>query len=445
MPRLRAGLLRRRGETIAPERKLPNWLLSWTELFKGSNIPEQNIIWSGAFAIAAAMQARVFFDRGYRKVHPNLYIWVVGQAATGKSIPAELASEMLRLLPGLFVHSGELTKLYMLNALQASVLHKQLIPPPKKGQYLPTIADPAVIIYHDELATGVGSDALAFDFLKHMVQMYTVPGHYDYGTDKHGLIAIERPLINWIACTTVPWLKRAIPIDIMDSGLTARVNTITAPFPKDPGYDVVMNQQLWNDLVHDLIIISQLEGQFTLDQLAVDKRNEQIRIAHYTRAKMNDDMVQSLYGREDDQALKIAMALSASVRDDLIITESIINSAYKMVNDARDNSVDLYVESSTEGGVQFKMRVANAIKRAPLGIITRKRLIGRVSRYGSASLVDLAVDSLFQEGTIKIHSAARTHGTIYEWKGGEEDGTAGSESSSRESHQERSPDDNVEA
>lgn len=388
-------------------------------------MPEQNVVWSGAFAIAAAMQANVWYDRGFRKIFPNLYVWIVGQAATGKSIPAELSIDLLRLIPNLFVHSGELTKLYMLNALQASVLQKQLTTPPKKGQYLPVIADPAVTIYHDELATGVGSDALAFDFLKHMVQMYTVPKHHDYGTDKHGLIAIQRPLINWIACTTIPWLKRAIPIDIMEGGITARVNTITAPFPKEPGYDIVMNTQLWNDLAHDLIVISQLEGQFTLDQLGVDKRNEQIRIGHYTRAKMSDDMVQSLYGREDDQALKIAMALSASVRDDLIITEAMLDSGYKMVNDARDNSIDLYVESSTEGAVQFKLRVANQIKRAPLGLITRTKLTSRLSRYGNAVAVDLAVDSLSQEGAVKIHGNTREHGTIYEWKGGQENGRSG--------------------
>lgn len=324
---------------------------------------------------------------------------------------------MLRLIPDTFVHSGQLTKIYLLNALEASVLHKQINPQPRRGNKISQqIVDPSLIIYHDELATGVGSGELAMDLLKHLVQLYTVPGHYDYGTKEHGLISIERPLLSWIACTTIPWLGRAIPKDIIDSGLIARINSVTAPFPISEDEDIVWNDELFKELLHDLILISQIEGPFVLDQLAIDKRREQKRRSHQERRAMTDEITQALYGREGDQTLKVAMAISAATRDDRVITERILDGAYKMVNDARNNSVDLYVAGATSGSVQFKIRVANAIKRAPLGTISRTKLTSSLSRYGNAQEVDVATHSLLQEGAIAIWRDTINHGQTYIWK-----------------------------
>lgn len=349
-------------------------------------------------------------------------------AATGKSIPAEKATKLLRLLPDSFVHSGELTKIYLLQALEASVLHQQITPPTKgKKKISQLIADPSLILFHDELAAGVGSGDLAMDLLKHLVQLYAVPDNYDYGTKEHGLIAIERPIISWIACTTIPWLARAIPKDLIDSGLIARVNAITAPFPKTEDMDVVLDEQMWLDLVHDLILISQIEGEFTLDQPAADSRREQNRKSHQVRLAMTDEITQAMYGREPDHTLKVAMAISAATRDDRIITEPILDAAYRMVNDARNNSVDLFVAGATTGSVQFKIRVANQIKRAPLGTIGRTKLTSALSRYGSATEVDMAIHSLQQEGAIVIYQDRVNHGQTYVWKmkEGDQNGSGG--------------------
>lgn len=371
-------------------RKFANWLDAWIKIFEQTNIPKQYVLWAGIFTLAAAMQNRALYDRGLRKIYPNLYVWAIGEAGSGKSIPAEWATEILRVIPDMNVHSGELTKIYMLKYMQASSLQQGL----DKNK----IVSPTVTIHSDELAVTVGSEALGRDLLKHLVQMYTVPGHHDYGTDKHGAILLESPLINWIACSTVPWLNQSIPRDLISSGLIARVNTITAPLPTTPPRDVVVDKQHLKDLVHDLLIIATLKGEFTLEPPARIKREEMIDQMFNKRIKTESDMERSLFGREDDHALKIAMSLSASTRNDLIITEQMIDSAYTIVNYARDSSMFIYTSSSAAPKVQLKMKVLRYISRTQH--CARSRLLKRFSDEANAEEINVVLRSLLDEGLL---------------------------------------------
>jgi hypothetical protein len=339
----------------------------------------------------------------------------VGDPATGKSIPAEKITDMLRIVPmgtGFFtVHSGELTKIHLLKSLQASCLHKQLHEITPK-ELLQKASDPSIILHGDELAAEIGEGDFAFDLIKHLVQMYAVPEHYDYGTDKHGRIAIERPLINWIACTTIPWLMQAVPTHSAASGLTARVNTITAPFPTTPDEDIIWNEQLWKDLYNDLVSISLLKGPFELDQLAKEKRQELKREAHEKRKNMKDDIERAQYGREGDQALKLAMALSAAVREDRIITENILTNAYALVTNARDTSLDLYVHTAGRPAIQLKMKILSKLKQ--VSPMTRQKIASLMWRDGNTEEVTKALESLMAEG--QVSGGIMKDGTnYYEW------------------------------
>lgn len=389
------------------QRMLPNWLEAWLKIFDQTNIPAPYVLWAGIFAIGAALQNKVYFDRGLRKIYPNLYVWIIGPPATGKSIPAETAANMLRNLPNANVHSGELTKSYLLKYLQSCCLQQRLEDKmvDEKGKEINVrrIVSPSVILHSDELAAGVGSGELAIDLLKHLVQMYTVPEHYDYGTVAHSGIFIENPLINWIACSTQSWLQRAVPKDLFDSGLIARVNTITAQFPSRPPRDVKIDESEIKALIHDLLFISTFSGQFHFSPEAEQLRLKTVDELHDKRRKMNEDIVQALYGREEDQAIKVSMILSASVRNDLLITEDIYNSALRFVSEARETSLHLYIQSAAAPKTQIKSYVLRAVERR--GMITRRTLLQALSWRASSVEIDQALADLEDEGKIVCQNA----------------------------------------
>lgn len=368
-------------------------------MFSGSNIPEQYVIWSGIFCIGAAMQDRVWFNRGFRRIFPNTYVWIIGEPATSKSIPAEWAAELLRLVPNVNVVSGELTKTFMLKLLQDDVTKQGIHEIGNGNGRKPRAVSPSIVIHSDELAVCVGSETLGKELLRHLVSMYNVPDHYEYGTEKHGLISLERPLVNWIACSTVPWLNRSIPQDLIESGAIARVNAITAPFPTTEDQDVVVDDDVKRGLVHDLIAISELEGPFQLDSAAWEKRQEIKKALHQKRLKTEDDTERSLYGREGDHSLKVAMALSAAQRDDLIITEGLIESAYRIVNDCRASSLSIFVSGAAEKKMQLKLRVKQFIQQYTM--VSRTRLQQRFSGKLNAIELDYILRGLVEEEFIE--------------------------------------------
>src|SRR5215471_8204780 len=88
---------------LAPNRRLGNWIESFVEFTEEKKSPLIFKKWSAICAIAATMERKIWIRTKTDVVYPNLFVFLVGPPATGKTVAMKLSSKLLRGTEGLHV------------------------------------------------------------------------------------------------------------------------------------------------------------------------------------------------------------------------------------------------------------------------------------------------------------------------------------------------------
>src|SRR6267378_5661198 len=70
-------------------------LADYTFYNSGNECPESYHIWSCLATFSAILSRRIYIDRGYFKIFPNLYVCLVGDAGSGKNTARGIATNNL--------------------------------------------------------------------------------------------------------------------------------------------------------------------------------------------------------------------------------------------------------------------------------------------------------------------------------------------------------------
>lgn len=319
------------------QRNYQNWLKEFVSLFTNSEVPESYAIWTGIWTIASVLRDNVGIARGNRLLDPHMYIFFVGPGAGGKSVTPDVAMDLLEGIGTIEVFPGEMTKSYMTKYLFELAQRQALTAAPNT-----TLIRPALTLYSDELGITLGTGDKASDMLRLMTQLYD--SKFTYGTHAHGILKIERPVINWLALATVPWLKRSLPRDLIDSGFVARIITQREYLsPKIIPQVGKMDRDKLSRLQADLFEISILAMEYELSPEATAIHEHWYTITRKQRQGLKlDPITQGMLGREDEHSYKVVMCLKASSGDNPVITASELLNAVKLVEQARNSNLDLY-------------------------------------------------------------------------------------------------------
>lgn len=313
-----------------------SWLTEWMLYYSKTEVPQNYALWSGIWAINCMLMDKVYVSRGTSKLYPNGYIFLVGPGAGGKSTPSRQAAKLIKETNLVDLYAGEMSKSYMVKYLDGLVTKQSII---NMTPNLPARA--RLALYSDELAITVGSGPQADDFLRLMTILYDFS--FQYGTHTHGSLAVQEPIINWLALATLPWLRRSIPPDLVDSGFVARIIAAVEPLsqeivPKMPQ----MDPKLRFELLHDLMQIFILEGEYIFSPAAAQYHEEWYVRNKQNRLAISDEITQGIHGREDEQALSVAMSLMAASGDSMEITKRALENAIELVTRARMSNAQIF-------------------------------------------------------------------------------------------------------
>lgn len=375
-----------------------NWLLEWSKLFVGTEVPETYTIWTGLWTIAAVLQDHVALQRGGHMMYPNMYILLIGPPRGGKSYTGKIALESMIEPLGVETWAGSMSASFLAKYLDGIALRLSL---------QSVNAKPCLTFYSDELALTVGSGEAAAEVLRIMTQLYDF--RFDYGTHKHGAIHTQRPLINWLACATMRWLRRSVPGDLVDSGFVARliaqVDTLSdAIVPELPELDKERVQRLQADLVN----IALLSGTYELSPEASEAFKDWYIPAATQRRALRDEIAQGIYGREDEQILKVALCLTAACGEDTLVSASAIRSASILVDRARKSNVEMFRALAVgDKMLELKMYLSSKITAAggPVGHTDLQRATHSV--IPDANTYNEIIKTLLEEQIIEAVSGPR--------------------------------------
>lgn len=311
------------------QRHFPNWLTAFQDYSQWGEAPKRMYFWVGVSAIAGALQRKVWIDQAYFRWYPNQYIILVAPpGVVSKSTTANLSMQLLRRVPGIKFGSPIATWQSLIKEFNDATVGFNY------GDEVHSMA--ALTLESSEFGNTLNTQD------KQMVDLFTSLWDgktISKSTKMFGIETVENPCINLLACTTPAWIADNIPEYMIGGGLISRMVFVYAEkkdkFIAYPAEDVpkdlaVVEQQL----VDDLTRISELTGQFRFTQQALAYGRAWYEDVCTNRPlNLSDERFGGYLARKQTHLHKLAMALSASESDSLMLTEEHLALADYMLKD----------------------------------------------------------------------------------------------------------------
>jgi hypothetical protein len=291
-----------------------------------SEAPPNYLFWSAATAIAACLKRSVWVDRKSWKLYPNIYTVLVGRPGIGKGSAINPIVNIIKEAGTANLVGDRITIEFLLEKLSKGF--PGVVANGNGSVHFGK--DSSCLISAAELQ--VFATASQFT-LPIMADLWDCREHpFDYGTKTQGKFIIDKPTVSLLGGSTTEWLVQSIPHSAVGGGFTRRVNFVYAkardkhlPWPSVGGGTIIP------DLVEDLRVLSQLKGEmrFTKDAEPIFED-----IYNSSDAGDFDDEATAAYKSSMwAHATKLAMVISVSERDDLLITKSHITTAVAAVRE----------------------------------------------------------------------------------------------------------------
>ena len=313
-----------------PQRHFKDWLTAFMEYASYGEAPFKMIFWTGISTLAGALRRRVWIDQHYWQWLPNFYIiFVAPPGIVSKTTTANIGMNLLKGLPPGSINFGP--DVVTWQSLITSLA--------KSGESVPDPRNPGV--FHPMSCVTFCSDELGNllnpndpDLVAALITLWDgKQGAFRKETKTSGSDKIENPWINIIGCTTPSWIAGNVPEYIIGGGFTSRCVFIYADKKRQlvplvskavpPGFD-----DLRKKLIHDLEIISMMFGEYTITSQA-EEWNARWYKEHWEGKPLhiNSELYSGYMARKQTHLFKLAMIISASKDDSLLIEPEHLNVA----------------------------------------------------------------------------------------------------------------------
>jgi hypothetical protein len=360
------------------ERIHKDWLKAFLQYSSYGEAPSKMYFWTGVSTIAGALRRRVWIDQKYFQWVANCYIILVAPPGiVSKSTTAAVGMNLLKEVPGITFGPDVVTWQKLVEDMAKA---QELVYWPEREMYLPMSC---CTLSSSEFGTLLNpADREMVDVL---VSLWDgQPGAFKKSTKTSGSDCIENPWINIIACTTPSWIAGNFPEYMIGGGFTSRCIWVYADkkrqaiaYPADhvpPGF-----QQMKEDLIHDLEIISTLVGEYRLSPEAT-LYGEQWYEDHWKtkHEHLPAEQFGGYLARKQTHIHKLAMILSASSSDDLVIQAETLSLAASMVDALETDMPKVFDKIGRNPMTKALSDLCEVV--AAFGQMTRQELYRRMSR-----------------------------------------------------------------
>lgn len=381
---------------MSSSRKLKSWGAGFFSYTQHMGVPPLWRRWAALSAISGALERRCTLKTVRGSLAPNMFVLLVSPPGVGKSV---IINEVLHLwqgVEGLKVAPSSTTRAGLIDTLIDSrkidvsgsvpvVYHSLLCASPEFGNLVPQYDNAWFNILND---------------------LYDCGKIFSDVTRQHGEKRIEHPHLTIIAGTQPKYLDVLLPDAAFGMGFTSRLVLIYAAEGKYVSLfaNTQRSVQTFDNLQHDLKVISSLSGDFFLTPEAVERWEI---VANTSFSPVPDHSKLTHYNaRRAVHLLKIMMCLSAGERDDLKITEDHVDSALSLLHETEREMPHIFSEMVTKGYADANEEVLafikekhNETKRPIQETAIIRFLVGKVPNNQIKNTIELLISS----GQLRLH------------------------------------------
>lgn len=306
-------------------RKLEDWLQTFVDYTDHMEAPRLMRSWSGISAVASALRRKVWIDQDQFIWTPSLYIIFVGPPGViTKSTTTDLSSSLLRELPTGLVRFGPNNITWQALATSFAGASESFEYPAGSGEWSPMSA---ITLVSRELGSLLNPKDQ--DLVNLFIELYDGAKVYEKVTKMSGTDVVECPWINMLGATTPSWIADNVPRSALGGGLVSRCIFLYGDekekfvaYPKDAIKNLEAHKTIREALVHDLEHIAvNMIGPFEMTREAKTWGKDWYeKLWKGAKANYNDDKLMGYIARKQTHLHKLAMVLSATKKDELILT-----------------------------------------------------------------------------------------------------------------------------
>lgn len=306
-----------------------DWLRAFVDYAAIGEAPDYMYFWVGVSTIAGALRRRVWIDMGHFEWVANFYIILVAPPGiVSKSTTASIGMNLLREVPGIKFGPEVVTWQALATAFAQA---REDFP---IGESLHTQS--ALTIESSEFGNLLNPQDR--DMVDLLVTLWDGrKGQMTKLTKTSGTDVIKNPWINIVACTTPAWIAGHFPEYMVGGGFTSRCLFVFAEekahYAAYPGRILPPDfHERQRKLIHDLEIISQISGPFTLTEDAFEWGTWWYEDHYKNRPPhLDNERFGGYIARKQTHIHKTAMVLSAACRDDRVIDAELLQKAAALV------------------------------------------------------------------------------------------------------------------
>ena len=370
------------------KRKLDDWLTAYLEYTENTESHLSYRIWTGIGVLSGALRRQVWINWP-DPIYPNQYIVLVGPSSQsrksqainpGKALLRELT---VPVLPD--DNTPESIIQYLESKCQDTFYYDG-------RQFISTTAT----AFCTELSVFTGNKNTRF--LVYLTDWYDSASRWERQTKHQGFDELVGLCFNLVGATADRWFPYILTEEAIGGGFTSRCIFIVE---QDRG-KIIADPNLHNPpatlkeaLTHDLEIISMIIGEMKFDKAAYDRYTswylhtaEEEGKGHWA---VRDPLFRGYCARRATHIKKLAIAISVSESDDLVITLDQFERAMGLMVAAEENMGNLFSSFGTASYVGQTTEVMNFI-----------RSNGKVSKSEIMRQFYRSVDSTILEAVIKV-------------------------------------------
>lgn len=310
--------------------KRKDWITRYLQYASVTEAPKRMHFWSAVGTVAGALRRRVWIDMKRFQWYPSFYIIYVGPPGiVAKSTTIDIATDLLRQVPGIKFGPNAITWQALVSAFAAASESFEY-----RGEFYPM--SPLTLV-----ASELGSllNLQDRDMVNLLIELWDGKKSYEKITKMSGNDTVEAPWINLQAGTTPHWVADNMPAAMIGGGLSSRCIFVYGD-TKDK-YIAYVDEHVSDgdatlraELIRDLEHISTLCGCYTITPAARDWGRKWYESFWKDAIARKDDVMMEGYGaRKQTHIHKVAMVLSASRGDSLVIDVEDLQLANTMLED----------------------------------------------------------------------------------------------------------------
>jgi hypothetical protein len=382
-------------------RQLSNWLDAYIQYTQYQEAPEKIHTWIGLSVLASAVRRNVYLPRGYWNIFPNLYVAVVAPTGFSKTSAADIGVGLLDGVKDIDVMKEKLTSYFLLDYFDKLTKSK---------------GECCVTLYAPEMRNFLG-DLNKTELVTALTSYYGCPSATDYRTKGGGILKFKNLCINLLACSTPEWLTLGTTTDEIAGGFTGRFVYVfedttprSFPFPEDfISQDLIDLRQL---LIDDLNHIATLTGEFIITDQAKAEY-----IQWYTNRTKTpvDERLLGYHGRKRDLVFKLAMLLSLSQDDTLVIDEDILHNTFNLLARLELKMLNAFAGVVDDPTLKYKDMVVSQLARASGQTMSRAEMLRKNWTKLSPQVLDAIISNLVDARmvVVKEHVKGTKRDLIY--------------------------------